>query len=434
MNIKKSYFIIFLLLLLSIGCFSASYAIFMNKSEQHGKLNIVVGNLNYSIESDSLTDNKVTVDKYSIKEIKVRLSSLNDVSSKYELYYNMDSENKNIKVGYSSDTKDAVLGTIDANSSKTITLLVNNLTDTTATITFGVVGGLVNNDLVLTKGNSLNQVVTKEKLLSNEILVNNTLITNSPDLTTSSNNTNDESGLYKSTLTNTGSATYYFRGNVENNYVSFAGYTWRIVRINEDGTIRIIMQDGINDNTSYVFNSNYDDYSYMYYTNSEVKTTLENWYQANIGSNDSNSQHIASGNYYCEQANAKYSTSATSGSAEMIEYSSYTPSFKCAADGNNKGVIDASIGLLTYDEIVYAGGYRSQDNDNYYLYNSSINWWTVSPAGFSGTHTSVWYINASGRIHNRSVDYTYSLRPVLNLKTDTLATGSGTSNNPYVIK
>ena len=138
MNIKKSYFIIFLLLLLSIGCFSASYAIFMNKSEQHGKLNIVVGNLNYSIESDSLTDNKVTVDKYSIKEIKVRLSSLNDVSSKYELYYTMDSENSNIKVGYSSDTKDAVSGTIDANSSKTITLLVNNLTDTTIIVTHKV--------------------------------------------------------------------------------------------------------------------------------------------------------------------------------------------------------------------------------------------------------------------------------------------------------
>ena len=26
---------------------------------------------------------------------------------------------------------------------------------------------------------------------------------------------------------------------VKNNYVSFAGFTWRIVRINEDGTIRI---------------------------------------------------------------------------------------------------------------------------------------------------------------------------------------------------
>ena len=433
MNIKKSYFIIFLLLLLSIGCFSASYAIFMNKSEQHGKLNIVVGNLNYSIESDSLTDNKVTVDKYSIKEIKVRLSSLNDVSSKYELYYTMDSENSNIKVGYSSDTKDAVSGTIDANSSKTITLLVNNLTDTTATITFGVVGGLVNNDLVLTKGNSLNQVVTKEKLLSNEILVNNTLITNSPDLTTSSNNTSDKSGLYKSTLTNTGDSTYYFRGNVENNYVSFAGYTWRIVRINEDGTIRIIMQDGINDNTAYQFNSRYDNYTYMYYTNSEAKIKLEEWYQENIGSNTDLSQKVVTGDYYCEQAKVKYDDSYTTGDATMTTYTSYTPNFKCTTDGNGKGIVNASVGLITYDEVVYAGGYYGQSNSNYYLNNNKY-FWTMSPAGFSGSTSSVWYVFTSGYVSHDSVNNTNALRPVLILKADTLATGDGTSNNPYVIK
>ena len=58
----------------------------------------------------------------------------------------------------------------------------------------------------------------------------------------------NENGLFKSISTNfngiKGTPTYYFRGNVEN-YVDFAGFTWRIVRINEDGTIRLIMQDGI---------------------------------------------------------------------------------------------------------------------------------------------------------------------------------------------
>src|SRR5699024_9999363 len=33
---------------------------------------------------------------------------------------------------------------------------------------------------------------------------------------------------------------YYFRGATENNYVYFAGYYWRIVRINSDGTLRLI--------------------------------------------------------------------------------------------------------------------------------------------------------------------------------------------------
>ena len=33
---------------------------------------------------------------------------------------------------------------------------------------------------------------------------------------------------------------YYYRGNVTNNYVKFAGFYWRILRVNGDGSIRII--------------------------------------------------------------------------------------------------------------------------------------------------------------------------------------------------
>ena len=254
-----------------------------------------------------------------------------------------------------------------------------------------------------------------------------------PTLTTSSNNTSDASGLYKSTATNTGDPTYYFRGNVTNNYVSFAGQTWRIVRINEDGTIRIVMQDGINSNANIAFNSNYKDYIYMYYTNSEAKTTLENWYQTNIGSNTNLAKNVATGAYYCEQAKAKYSDSLTSGSATMTTYSKYTPDFKCSSDGNGKGVVNASIGLLTYDELVYAGGYYNQNNSNYYLYNSAIRWWTMSPAGISGSNSNVWNVNAPGGINYSYVDNTYAVRPVIILNADTLVTGSGTSENPFVV-
>ena len=254
-----------------------------------------------------------------------------------------------------------------------------------------------------------------------------------PTLTTSSNNTSDASGLYKSTATNTGEPTYYFRGAVENNYVSFAGFTWRIVRINEDGTIRIVMQDGINNNTNIAFNSNYNNYSYMYYTNSNAKTQLENWYQTNIGSNENLSSKVATGAYYCEQAKAKYDSSWTSGSATMTVYSSYTPDFKCTTDGNGKGPVNASVGLLSYDEVVHAGGYYNQSNSNYYLYNSAIYWWTMSPAGFSGSDSYVWRVYSTGDIDSNSVSGTTRLRAVLSLNADTLVTGSGTSSDPYKV-
>ena len=265
------------------------------------------------------------------------------------------------------------------------------------------------------------------------ILKNNKVINKKPTLTTSSNNTTDPSGLYKSTATNSGSPTYYFRGNVTNNYVKFAGQTWRIVRINEDGTIRIVMQDGINSNANYRFNSNYNNYTYMYYTNSQVKSTLESWYQTNIGSKTNLASKVASGNYYCEQAKAKIIDSYTSGNATMTLYSNYTPDFKCSSDGNNKGVVNASVGLLSYDEVVYAGGYANQENSNYYLYNSAIYWWTMSPAGFSGPNSRVWDVHTTGYVDYNRVNVTDAVRAVLNLTADTLATGSGTSSDPFVI-
>ena len=254
-----------------------------------------------------------------------------------------------------------------------------------------------------------------------------------PTLTAPSNNTSDASGLYKSTLTNTGEPTYYFRGNVTNNYVSFAGQTWRIVRINEDGTIRIVMQDGINDNIKYPFVRNYNNYTDMYYTNSQVKSPLESWYQTNIGSKINLASSVASGNYYCEQAKAKYVDSWTSGSATMTTYRKYTPDFKCSSDGNGKGVVSASVGLLTYDEAVYAGGYPYSSNSNYYLYNNTY-FWTMSPASFSGSYSTVWFVYTSGIINIDSVGNTsYRLRAVLNLNADTLVTGSGTSSDPFVV-
>ena len=269
--------------------------------------------------------------------------------------------------------------------------------------------------------------------LKNEIM-KNTVVTANPTLTTSSNNTSDASGLYKSTATNTGNPTYYFRGNVENNYVSFAGQTWRIVRVNEDGTIRIVMQDGINSNANIAFNSNYNNYTYMHYTNSQSKTTLESWYQTNIGSKKDLASSVASGAYYCEQAKAKYSDSWTSGSATMTTYNKYTPDFKCATDGNGKGQVSASIGLLTYDEVIYAGGYFNQNNSNYYLNNPAISWWTMSPAGISDSSSYVWFVSTTGGIGNDRVNYTHRLRAVLNLTADTkISDGDGTKENPFIV-
>ena len=338
------------------------------------------------------------------------------------------------------NTSNPIINVIPVNSLSSVEITKDNTNIVNGTNINPIIGDNIYNVKVISADkSSTNEVKVRVKSqipvsLKDEIM-KNTIITASPTLTTSSNNTSDASGLYSSTATNTGEPTYYFRGAVENNYVKFAGFTWRIIRINEDGTIRVVMQDGINNNANIAFNSNYNNYSYIYYTNSNAKTQLENWYQTNIGSNASLASKVATGAYYCEQAKAKYRSNWTSGSANMTVYSSYTPNFKCTADGNGKGQVNANVGLLSSDEVVYAGGYFNQTNNNYYLYNSKLSWWTMSPAGFFGSYSIVWYVNATGYINNDYVNAADKrhLRAVLSLNDNTLVIGSGTNIDPYVI-
>ena len=363
-----------------------------------------------------------------IKDITIGDTSLTKVEGKdwnYEVELDSETTTKlNIVPKYSlANVKIEKDNQVISNNSEVSLVGGNNIYKVTITST----------DQTVTKEYKINIKVKQAVPLKDEIM-KNTLITANPTLTTSSNNTSDANGLYKSTATNTGEATYYFRGNVENNYVKFAGQTWRIVRVNEDGTIRIVMQDGINNNADIRFNSNSNNYTYMYYTNNQAKTTLENWYQTNIGSKADLAKNVASGAYYCEQAKAKLSDSWKSGSANMILYSSYTPDFKCSNDGNGKGVVNASVGLLSYDEAVYAGGYYSQSNSNYYLYNNKSSW-TMSLAGFSSSSSSyVWGVLNRGSFDYDPVNYNLSLRTVLNLNADTkISGGNGTKEEPFVI-
>ena len=278
--------------------------------------------------------------------------------------------------------------------------------------------------------------ISVAKKLSDVIFNKYTTIYENATLDKTSEETN-ENGLYKSTATNTGEPTYYFRGNVEN-YIDFAGFTWRIVRINEDGTFRLIIQDGINDNTNYRFSYDNTSKDNMYYSNSDTaKSMLEDWYSDKIASNVNYSEKVVSGNYFCEEAKVAYdSDTIVNTGANMIPYGSYTPNFTCeknGKDGNGKGYVSGSIGLITYDEVAHAGGNYFRSNNSYYL-NNNYAWWMMSPADFDGSIARVWRVSSNGNIYCVSEWLTSHLRPVINLKSDITVTGSGTSDSHWIVQ
>ena len=124
-----------------------------------------------------------------------------------------------------------------------------------------------------------------------------------------------------------------------------------------------------------------------------------------------------------------------------------TPSLKCSQESdrfkvsNTSAKLDYPIGLIQADEVALAGG-RAYYNDsyspnsNYYLYNGKY-FWTLSPSYFdsNGSSARVWCVMPSGSLNPwSSVTISYGVRPVINLKANTLITkGDGSSLNPFVV-
>ena len=240
------------------------------------------------------------------------------------------------------------------------------------------------------------------------------------------------------------------------------------------------------------FNSNYNDNAYiglMYGTAdatsytaaqantnaSTILTNLNKWYtnvlskQANfndsqladtIWCNDKsvvtdtalNPNGLTLGTNYGYARNANYYNAtkrlvqASSGSADGTG-----PSLICPNDNNGgklskftvsdteygNGNLDKKIGLLTADEIAFAGGVFNTPNSTYYIKGNAISgfWWALSPSYFDGSYAYVWGVSGSGYLVNGYVDDAGGGRPSLSLQSGVKisSSGIGSATNPYKI-
>jgi len=102
------------------------------------------------------------------------------------------------------------------------------------------------------------------------------------------------------------------------------------------------------------------------------------------------------------------------------------------------GALDKKIGLLTADEIAFAGAIYNSSNSSYYLNKnaSSYLWWSASPFRFNGDLAYEWYVYSSGHLYTNYVNYAGGFRPAVSLvSTVTMATGGeGTQAKPFVVQ
>ena len=386
---------------------------------------------------------------------------------------------------------------------------------------------------------------------------------------------NSEIGLYK-TVDNQGD-TYFFRGAVTNNNVLFAGLKWKIIRINGDGSIRLmydlsnssivsdsfnilnngptyvgymyneestpwespsVLKDDINNSKTYYYADSFDTYvdddgNTFYVLDTDINPMVQSTYAAiktDYETNGSNSQ-IVKTPYTClneavdahcrylykivsiEGDTSAYVTIMTmspnstdpsvveanvkSSNAKMIAESWYQNTFStltnnnvaatnyvvdniwcndrsmdsgirypfgdnivyisrsritsnratllCSREGdtfsysinNGNGLLSYPVGLITADEIVYAGGKYNVTNTGFYLYSPGKNLWSMTPGYLSLRRSTVgnFWISSTGSLSSGSVSGAHSIAPVINLSKNVMITGgNGEANNPYVIK
>ena len=278
---------------------------------------------------------------------------------------------------------------------------------------------------------------------------------------------------------------YYFRGTVENNWVKFAGFYWRIIRINGDGSIRMIyagdagvidalpnkeevLKNGYDDgDTDYTqigtsaYNSSYNDNAYVGYmygtpesstyedthaniNDSTIKTMVDNWYKTNI--EDRGYGSYVSDTLFCNDRSFETNNRGTGTGTSGTNYrwnSSSIKTLKCAQQndrftvGNEvtgNGDLTYPVALLTTDEAYLAGG-DSQSNSGYYLYSGNA-YRTMSPYGFKDESAHVRRVNDNGALYyDYGFDYVFfslGVRPVINLKPNGLKQGDGSASNPYM--
>ena len=286
---------------------------------------------------------------------------------------------------------------------------------------------------------------------------------------------------------------YYFRGAVTNNYVEFANKCWRIIRVGGDGSVKLILH---NDNPTGVanpcasannsasaafarysgatytskFNEKEDDNAYVGFrygtsgsstytathanTNkSTILTNLETWYNNNLKTYEKviadtvwcNDKTVTDKTYnpwnWSNVNGLGYGTNVTIyGATQRLVSSSNNaggtgPSLKCNGELSK---ITSKVGLITADELAFAGYAHELENTTTYLQENigTLWWWSLSPYDFSSIGAAVWgVLGGNGYFSTSGVsDHAGGLRPSISLKSTTNVTGDGTSSSPFVVK
>ena len=472
-----------------------------------------------TVKANRSREFEVTLTNPNNRTARFNFYYLGDISSEVNIgYLESDGYNKTPEaVGVNLEKSGS------SGSSNVYRILVENESDNDISIELGVSVGLDYNDLSLEDNEHLFTKIELPNVLD-QLLVTNKVQTEKDNMfnytskgdiykdATSGKIENDPdyvtNGLYS--MNDEDGISYYYRGNIENNNVQFGEYTsdyyvynlydyedryfqslescqeyksscsesnrvklasagdkmyWKIVRVNGDGSLRLIYNGTSpnHDNSdlahSYAvgitpYNIAYNEPKYTGYTydngiDSFIKKEVDTWYENALG-NTVYDKVINSGRFCSDSSgfkNGNEFVGEVSGYEGLYVYAIYerismsivsydkpnSPTLICP-DTNETygGSYSLKAGLITSDELVLAGGARDIEGNDY-LKPMAGHYWTMTPSDFYiigrayvGSISDSVDVHLSGNISG--------IRPVINVSIDNgFTSGDGTLENPYMI-
>ena len=217
------------------------------------------------------------------------------------------------------------------------------------------------------------------------------------------------------------------------------------------------------------FNTTYNDPMYVGYkygttgslennrlntNNSTIKTYVDNWYKNNL---TAYTKYLSKDAVYCNDRNL--ASGQTYSTTKAFDYATYPrieneqPTYNCTnmsdafSVNNTSAKLDYPVGLMSIDELSYAGGesyttltapyawyYTNANGESSY---GSAPFWALSPGFWDGSISYVWFVNGSGnpgRFNGNDVGGSMAVRPSVSLSScNLISRGDGSANNPYTV-
>ena len=284
------------------------------------------------------------------------------------------------------------------------------------------ISGSLENKIIINSVADNDGAITYNKNTAGYYVLSNNTKLSSADYTKISPSTEEPSGIIE--VKDNSGTTYHFRGN-PNNYLLFGTYNedgtvsytnssgttssltyktgdkikWRILGTNNDGSINIIKDDLIGENTI-----------------DSSATIMSNFYTKHLQDEEN---YINTSQQFCNETK-----DANNNYLAKIRVEKHNPTSEC----NSTNQV-TKIGLPTVDDVMYAGGVNNTANTSFYLYKDIKGFLTSSYA----SDTNIYQSSKTKSIGEIAKTTALDIRPVITLKSDTKLEGSGTEENPFYV-